>query len=339
MSIVHLDIGKDGNGDGGEGGSDADLVEALRLRAADALERAYAFLEAQQDEWALLRAQVLCGAHPASVLGDRLGKTQRSDGSMPVGTLLSGGGLGFPPTDLAALSEAERGVVGSVEALLIAGDAKILHAAWVEPAVRFLESQQGADGAFQVPSLLAEAAARALSEGGPAGEAGKVSEAEGPAAQAEIFWTGMTAGILGRTPVSRLSNLDAAGEFLAARFDPEMVEHDGYPALIGYAHFFTNVAHDLADEALQWCGRALEKGFRSRHMESVAAVRVLLTCDAQAMPGATFDVTELLERLLEEQAGDGGFAELCLDGPAARTAQTVDAMMGIVRLCAALDDD
>ena len=196
MSIVHLDTSNGGSGDGGDGGSDAALVEALRLRAADALERSYAFLEAQEDEWALLRAEVLCGGRPPSELSDRLAATQQPDGHLPVGTLLSGGGLGFPPTDLAALSEAERGILGSVEALLIAGDSKILHAAWVEPAVRFLESHQADDGAFRVPSL-------------------PVDGVEGAGAQAEIFWTGMTAGILGRTPVSRLVNLDAAGEFLA----------------------------------------------------------------------------------------------------------------------------
>ena len=31
---------------------------ALRLRAAESLERAYRFLETQPDQWALLRAQV-----------------------------------------------------------------------------------------------------------------------------------------------------------------------------------------------------------------------------------------------------------------------------------------
>ncbi|MFK7896442.1 MAG: hypothetical protein AB8G23_11435 [Myxococcota bacterium] len=312
MSIVHLDTGNGSGGDGGD--SDEALVTALRHRAAEALERAYGFLEAGDDVWAFLRAQVLCGARPASELSDRLAATQQTDGRMAVGTLLSGGGLGFPATDPASLTEAQRGMIGCLEALLIAGDAKILHSSWVEPAVRFLESQQAEDGAFRMGST----------------ESGDV--------QSELFWTGMIAGILGRTPVSRLVTLEAAGRYLSARFDPEMVEHDGYSALIGYAHFYTNVADDLADEALQWCGRALEKGFRSRHMEAVAAVRVLLTCDAQAMPGATFDVAELLERLLDEQAGDGGFAELCLDGPAGRTTQTVDAMMGIVRLCAALDE-
>ena len=156
-------------------------------------------------------------------------------------------------------------------------------------------------------------------------------------AGSEVFWTAMVAGILGRTPVSRPSLLEAAGAFLGERFEPEAVEED-YSALCAYAHFFTNVAHERADEALQWCGRALEKGFRSRRLEAVATLRVLLTCDAQAMPGASFDVIELLERLLEEQAGDGGFAELSPGGPAARTTQTFDAMLAIVRLCAALSD-
>lgn len=307
MSIVHLDTG---------GGSDADLVTALRVRAADALERAYGFMGARSDPWARLRAQVLCGATPASDLTDRIVATQAGDGSLPLGTLVSGGGLGFPPTDLAGLDPNGAAIVGTLEGLLIAADAKVFHADWVERAVRALEARQSEDGAFRVPTN------------------GQGRSAE----QAEIFWTGMVGGILGRTPVSKPSVLDAAGEFLATRFDPDEVENDGYTALLAYAHFFTNVAHDLADEALQWCGRALEKGFRSRQFDAVSTLRVLLTCDAQALPGATFDVTELLERLLEEQAGDGGFAELSAGGPEARTTQTLDAMLAIVRLCAALDD-
>jgi hypothetical protein len=105
---------------------------------------------------------------------------------------------------------------------------------------------------------------------------------------------------------------------------------------MAYALFFTNVGHELADEALQWCGRALEKGFRSRRHDAVATMRILLACDAQAMPGAKFDVVELLDRVLVEQARDGGFAELSLAEPAGRTTQTFDAMLAIVRLCASL---
>jgi hypothetical protein len=306
MSIVHLDTGQE----------DAELVTALRLRAAETLERAYGFLASQSDPWAGLRAQVLCGARPDSDLTERLAAAQAADGSLPLGTLVSGGALGFPPTDLTGLDPEYLTIVGTLEGLLVAADAKVIHADWVESAARFFETRQSSDGAFRVPT----------------NRSGRAAE------QADVFWTGMVAGVLGRTPVSRPSLLEAAGEFLAQRFDPDAVENDGYTALLAYSHFFTNVAHDLSDEALQWCGRALEKGFRSRQFDAVATVRVLLTCDAQALPGATFDVTELLERLLEEQAGDGGFAELSVSGPATRTTQTFDAMLAIVRLCSALDD-
>ena len=311
VSIVHLDTG------GGAGGDDraaaGGSVEGLRLRAAEALERSYRFLESLPDEWALLRANVLCEALPKASLSERLAAVQSPDGSLPVGTLVSGGALGFPSIRATALSDGERALVGTLEGLLLAADAKVLHADWVEPAARFLESQQSDDGAFRVCGDLA---------------------AEAEVDVEAVFWTGMVAGILGRTPVSKPSHLERAGEFLGARFEPEVVERrEGFPELLAYAHFFTNVSHDLADGALQWCGRALEKGFRSRELDAVATLRVLLSCDAQAMPGATFDAIELLERLLEEQAGDGGFAELSPGGAETRTAQTFDAMLGIVRLC------
>lgn len=308
---MQLDLGEGNDGTP----DDAELVAALRLRAAESLERAYRFLETQPDQWALLRAQVLCQARPAMDLAAKLGALQEADGRLPLGTLISGGGLGFPPIDPAALEADALGVVGTLEALLLAGDAKVLHVDWVEQSVRFLESQQSPDGAYRIP--------------GPGDERART--------EADVFWTGMIAGVLGRTPVSRPDHLEAAGRFLGTHFNPDAVEHDGYPALLAYSHFYTNVADEESDEALQWCGRALEKGFRSRQTEAVATIRVLLTCDAQAMPGATFDVVELLERLMEEQAGDGGFAELSLEGPASRTTQTFDAMLGIVRLCAVLD--
>lgn len=311
VSIVHLDTGSGGSDDSNE----VEFVDGLRRRSADALERAYGFLKAQDDPWALLRAEVLCGGRPASDLTAALEEFQLESGGFPIGTFISGGAVGFPAIDRDALDSTRTEMIGALEALIQAGDAKLLHGRWVEQTARFYESVQEEDGSFRVQALGdAEAAARA-----------------------DVFWTGMIAGILGRTPMARPSLLDAAGEFLAERFDPEAVEHDGYAALLAYSHFFTNVANDLSDEALQWCGRALEKGFRSRTTDAVATIRVLLTCDAQAMPGATFDVAEMLDRLLEEQAGDGGFAELSLGGPATRTTQTFDGMLGIVRLCAALE--
>lgn len=307
MAIVHLDTT---GGPAPKKSDDADFLHALRLRSADALERAFRFLETADDEWARLRSRVLCGAEPASLLATRFAAIQRADGSLPLGTLVSGGGLGFPPMDPGRLADDGRALVGTLEALLVAADARLLHGDWIDGAARALERLQAPDGAFRIES----------SEG------------------SDVFFTGMVAGMLGRTPVSRPETLERAGAFLDSRFAPDAVEHDGYPALMAYSLFFTNVGHELSDEALQWCGRALEKGFRSRRHDAVATMRVLLACDAQAMPGATFDVVELLERVLEEQARDGGFAELALGGPAVRTTQTFDAMFAIVRLCAALGE-
>lgn len=308
MAIVHLDTR---GGEGGRGAADRDeaaYLHALRLRSADALERAYRFLEGQDDEWARLRARVLCGAQPATALAERLAANLEPDGSARLGTLVSGGGLGFPSIEPAGLDADGRALVGTLEAFLVAADAGLLHGAWVERAARALEARQSPDGAFRIRGLE----------------------------RADVFFTGMVAGMLGRTPLSRPDALERAGVFLAARFTPDLVEDDGYAELMACALFFTNVGHELADEALQWCGRALEKGFRSRRHDAVATLRVLIACDAQAMPGATFDVVELLERVLEEQARDGGFAQLALGGPATRTTQTFDAMLGIVRLCAVL---
>ncbi len=338
MAIVHLQTGA---GDPAliEGAPAGAVADMLRRRSADALEAAYGFLKRQTDGWALLRAEVLCGARPASALSDALAAVQRSDGSFPVLTLISGGGLGFPSMTLESLDDDAAAIVGSFEALSIAADARVLHSGWVEPTVRFLESRQHPDGAYRV-----RGGSGAPDECGTSDASGELETSaepgasSGPSLEADVFWTGMVAGLLGRLPVARPEGLEAAGGWLAERFSPEVVEHDGFSALCAYAHFFTNVAHDLSDEALQWCGRALEKGFRSRRLEAVATLRVLLLCDAQAMPGASFDVGELLGRVLEEQAGDGGYAELSPGGPATRTTQTFDAMLAIVRLCAALAD-
>lgn len=332
MAIVHLQAGAEDR-ELLEAAQADDAVERLRRRSADALEAAYGFLKRQQDAWALMRAEVLCEARPVSALADALASVQRSDGGFPVLTLVAGGGLGFPALILESLDDDAAAIVGSFEALAIAADARALHAGWVEPTVRFLESRQQPDGAYRVSGRISDQIDDPVSEGPGASDAARESSIE-----SDVFWTGMVAGMLGRLPVARPEGLEAAGVWLAERFSPEAVEHDGFPALCAYAHFFTNVAHDLSDEALQWCGRALEKGFRSRRLEAVATLRVLLLCDAQAMPGASFDVGELLGRLLEEQAGDGGYAELSPGGLATRTTQTFDAMLAIVRLCAALGD-
>jgi hypothetical protein len=144
----------------------------------------------------------------------------------------------------------------------------------------------------------------------------------------------MLGGLLGRTRFVRPEVLDGAGRFLGALWTPERVEDGSGATLAAFAHFFTNVHHDLADEALQWCGRELERGFRTHRFEAVFIARVLLWCDAAALPGFGVDPRDLLARLLDEQAGDGGFAELATGGPAARIGPSLDALRAIVALCA-----
>ena len=112
-------------------------------------------------------------------------------------------------------------------------------------------------------------------------------------------------------------------------------------ALAAFAHFFTNVHHDLADEALQWCGRELERGFRTRQFDAIATLRVLLYCDADALPGLRIETEELLDLLLAEQSDDGGFYTACLGESAAsqtRVAVTIESMRSLLALCANLSD-
>jgi len=116
-------------------------------------------------------------------------------------------------------------------------------------------------------------------------------------------------------------------------FSPEAVEGGQWSAITAFGTFFSNVGHDRSDEALQWCGRELERGYRTGRFDACSTVRALLYCDALAMPGAQLDPLELLDRLLGEQAGDGGFAELSPGGVPARITPTVEAIHAIASLC------
>jgi hypothetical protein len=140
---------------------------------------------------------------------------------------------------------------------------------------------------------------------------------------ADLASTGAIGGILGRTRFARPATLDAAGEFLAAHWAPERVRGPAWPVLAGYAQFFANVLHDLSDEVLQWCGRELERGFRSGGLDAVRTARVLVDCDAHALPGARIGRGELVEALLAAQRGDGGFGGV---------ADSLDALVALVRL-------
>ncbi len=298
-------------GEAGAADADARMVLALRERSATALERGLAFLVDYGDPLAVLRAHVVLEAEPPTAVGEHVAALQRDDGSFePLGGVFAG----------TASAELRRGrlapgLVGCLEALAVLADVRGLTAPASERAVEYLTREQRADGSW--------------------GTVDPTRDDDAP--EERIFATGMLAGYALRTPFVRPEVSEWAGRFLSGLWAPERVEGGALPGLSAFAHFFANGgAPDLADEALQWCGRELERGFRTHRFEAVQVLRVLFYCDARALPGATFDVAELLDRLLDEQAADGGFAALDPGGPPGRVAPTIDGLMAIRALCKGL---
>ena len=65
-----------------------------------------------------------------------------------------------------------------------------------------------------------------------------------------IFATGMLAGHLAKSPFVRQSTLEAAADYLAARWDPSLVKGSAWGATAAYLHCFALVRHDDADAIL-----------------------------------------------------------------------------------------
>ncbi|MCZ6783467.1 MAG: terpene cyclase/mutase family protein [Proteobacteria bacterium] len=278
--------------------------ESLRAEAATALESAFAFIEKHGDELARLRTQVFLQAAPPGQAVDAVAAGQRADGSFPGSGPLLAEALGYETP----VSLAPPEVTGTLFALGALADLKALHHPAVEGAVSFLAARQAEDGGWGTA----------------------------PDDEDRIFLTGMLGGFLGRTRIVRPAVLDGAGRFLEAHWSPERIEGGRWSRITAFTHFFTNVHHELSDEALQWCGRELERGFRTGRFEAVAVARTLIDCDAAALPGFGVPPDELLAALLRQQGGDGGFAELAAGGPTARVAPSLDAVVAILALSAAL---
>jgi len=286
----------------------AEDIEALREKAATALEGASRFIEAHGSELARVRSWALLQAEPVEDAVRVLAAQQRDDGSFPL--------LVDVPYDVmaAALDEwdADAALVGTLQALLMLADLRRLVGPVAERAVEFLAAAQLEDGSWGS------------------------EEGEGREPDQRLFGTAMLTGMLGKTRAVRPAVLGAASDFVAERWAPERVEGGQWSAIAAFANFFTNVHHERGDEALQWCGRELERGFRTRRFEAWSVLRVLLISDAAALPGSSLSPPELLTALLAEQAADGGFAELEPSGVPARVEPTLDALLAILRLCSAL---
>ncbi len=298
---------------------DSQAILALRERAATALERALAFVSDHGDQLATLRAHVVLEAVGPDDVIQSLSERQLGDGSCPPL------GFVFSSARNAELRAArvDAAHVGALETFSILADVRGLTHPVSEKLVAWATGAQNGDGSWGYRDPVREA-----------------DDPEGSAARAaddRLFVTGMLGGFALRTPFVRPEVSDWAGRFLSGLWAPERVEGGRISAIAAFASFFANGgAPDLSDEAMQWCGRELERGFRAGRFECVEVLRVLFDCDAEAMPGASFDVVELLDRLLAEQAGDGGFAELDPGGPSGRVAPSLDALIGIRVLCRAL---
>ncbi len=208
-------------------------------------------------------------------------------------------GRGDVDSVAAALGPPSGDLVGFRRALRLFDDLDALSHPFVEDLARDLEQRQAEDGHW----------------GHDAGEA--------------IFETGTLAGHLAKAPSASARLLDAASDWLVARFSPERVQGFQWRGVAAYAHVFANHPHEEADTILQWCGRELERGFRARRFDAVHTARVLVWCGAPSMPGARFEAGELLEALLAEQAPDGGY------GTRDRARCSWDAMVALVQLARA----
>jgi len=189
--------------------------------------------------------------------------------------------------------------------LAAAADLRGLHLRVVERACSYLEAVQADDGSW-----------------------GAVDEPE----ERKIVRTGMFAGHLGKTRFARAAMLASAGDYIADRFTPDLVQNFNWPAIAAYANYFANVPHDESDAVLQWIGRELERGFRSGRFDGVQTARVLLYAEAPSLPGGRVNATEAVERLLAEQQGDGGWLRFDDPAPSARLEHTLDALTALVRL-------
>jgi hypothetical protein len=152
-----------------------------------------------------------------------------------------------------------------------------------------------------------------------------------PAASEErrIALSGEVAGLLAKTPYARESALRRAEAFLARHWAVERVQGPCYPPIFAYVHALAHLPSELADEALQWCGRELERGYRTHAFPPVAVARVFLRARARALPGLRIEPAELVATLLAAQAPDGGWSA---EPEADRLDATLEAVEALLRL-------
>jgi hypothetical protein len=183
----------------------------------------------------------------------------------------------FVASGALAATEPEA-LVGSLAAL---DDLRQLAAPELEPALRALGAALGPDGAWGDP-------AEPLAE--------------------RIVRTAHLGGFLTKSLRARPRVRAAVDAFLCRTFDAERARGGDFAAIAAWAHWFSLNESEVSDPALQWCGRELERGFRTRACDALRTARVFVLCHAIALPGASLTGRELCQALAAEQTADGGFA-------------------------------
>ncbi len=284
-------------------------IDALRERAAGALEGAFAFVEREGHAFSQLRARSLVRLEPVEQGVAWLDDRVDADGRLAkIGQVLPGSLDAL--LDAADDAGAEVQFSGTVEALSLLADWGRLFEPVCDRIVDGLHRAQGEDGHFGPPSSAATA--------------------EQPIIR--VVSTALTAGFLGRTRSARPEMLRGAGAFLAPHWSVDAIRRHGWPAVAAFAHYFTNVYDDEREAALPWCGRELERGWLAHEYAPEDVMRVLFYCEASALPGVTFDANALLMQMFDAQNADGSVGDPSLDA-SERVAGTLDAMHFILRVC------
>jgi hypothetical protein len=187
-------------------------------------------------------------------------------------------------------------------ALLWLGALGVADHALVEAAVAALAQQQASDGGWGSPVLPPEL---------------------------RVGVTGEAAGLLARSPFARASLLRRAEGFLARCYSPDLLQSGEYAPLLAVVHALSGLDSEIADEALVWCGRELEKGWRGARFTTLQVARVLLRARVKALPGARLEARELVLALLAAQERDGGWAA---EPGADRIDATLESVEALLRL-------
>ena len=208
---------------------------------------------------------------------------------------------GAAPADLAAAAADPR-LAATLRALSWLDTLGLLDHALPERAVTWLLARQCGDGGWSEP---------------------------GASEERRIALTGEVTGLLAKTPHARASALRRAEGFLAQHWSVERVQGPRYAPILAYVHALAHLPSEVADEALQWCGRELERGFRTHAFGPVEVARVFLRARARALPGCAIEAGELVVTLLAAQAPDGSFSA---EPGAARLDATLEAVEALLRL-------